>query len=49
MLIIFLACATENNVNATFIKPDSTYNEQYFRYKCEKNDTKLTLKPLSKY
>ncbi|CAD5230563.1 unnamed protein product [Bursaphelenchus okinawaensis] len=41
------ACATENNVNTTLIKPNTTWNDQYFRYKCEKDDNKLTLKALT--
>ena len=43
-----LACATENDIStAQLIGQNTTYNERFFRYKCERVGHKLTYKPLS--
>ncbi|KAI6171183.1 hypothetical protein M3Y97_01071600 [Aphelenchoides bicaudatus] len=42
------ACATENDIaTAQLIGQNTTYNERFFRYKCERVGHKLTYKPLT--
>ncbi|KAI6218610.1 hypothetical protein M3Y95_01160900 [Aphelenchoides besseyi] len=42
------ACATENDLQtAEFIGQNTTHNERFFRYKCERIGRKLTYKPLT--
>lgn len=43
-----LACASSNRVRTNFLTVNTTFDEMFFRYKCERQGKTLVYKPISK-